>query len=100
MKALDKLLQAAQDGLSYLRVGNHAMRQDKTYIHFTYHDNEICLFDKTDKIFCTDDCGFSWSSSTSRAINEYSRKLPALFGAVKINHLTRRIKADKNRKEC
>ena len=69
LKSVEKLVK----GLA-ARVGNHSVEVDWQGIsHFKYHGNEICTVYHNLRNFELHHCGFSSSSSTSRALNSYEK---------------------------
>lgn len=69
LKSVEKLAK----GLA-TRVGNHSVEVDWQGIsHFKYHGNEICTVYHNLRNFELHHCGFSSSSSTTRALNSYEK---------------------------
>lgn len=76
MKTIEKLMAAAFDeGARYKRCGNHDMGRVNNELSFYYFGNRIVCVNLRTKIFTTDDCGYTHSPSTHRAINDYTYHL-------------------------
>lgn len=76
MKTIEKLMVAAFDeGARYERCGNHDMGRVNQELSFYFFGNRIVCVNLTSKKFTIDYCGHENSTSTRRAINEYTRRL-------------------------
>lgn len=54
--------------------GNYRrIKTNKVDEHITYFGNTICIINHKYKVFKLDDCGYSWSRSTKRALNDCRR---------------------------
>lgn len=54
--------------------GNYRrIKENDTDERITYFGNTICIINHKRKVFHLDNCGYSWSRSTSRALNDCRR---------------------------
>lgn len=69
LKSVEKLVNGVAK-----RVGNHSVETDCQGIdRFKYHGNVVCIVNHSLRNFELHHCGFSSSSSTSRALNSYEK---------------------------
>lgn len=73
LKAIEQLLRGERN-----KVGNHRVMTDDDGVRcFYYHSTVICYADDRNATFHTDDGGWG-TSSTHRAMNDYSKYFTAL----------------------
>ena len=82
LKSIENLISDYNHGKKKATYGNHSFQQDSRKAYFMYHGNCICEVDKATNKAIYSYCGWKGSSSTTRAINDYS----SVFGKGEITN--------------
>ena len=81
MKAIEKLIEAANAGITKKTLGNHSFNRNNKEIRFAYHGNVVCYWNLETNTFKLDGCGWKGYPSTTRTLNSYKNLLTGEYGA-------------------
>lgn len=76
LKAIEKLVTGES-----CSVGNHSVKSGELVDRYYYHNTAICVVNRKERRFYTDNGGWA-TSSTTRAINNYTSYLKSLGYSV------------------